>query len=391
MTIIHYTYNIIQEDIISDYIVQIVSYQKRIGLKVEVVTNLTDLKKIINKERVDILHIHGCWDYNAYICAKEAKKNDSAIIVSPHWQLNYIIRKKEKPMRKILYTFFYQRKLIKMADSIIVTANKEKEEIKKELHWNKKIEVIPTNILNSQVAEQTVLEYFKLVYNKIIDTRYRIYMGEDTEIRSILDLLYIGLQKNDESIDSMLPSENILKLKKLTITQWKRILLMADDENIRDYIDIAIEKLKIETPNINTKEIIRYYPNNPKDKNNLENEDIIVSIFIKREKIENTIQDETEAIKKITTMIVNSNNLIKTRKFTLRHLANIYREIRFSDYNEDKLYNIVRKINTLKLSRHIIYILSSWLYLEEGFRPFKYLSNKRTVKIINNIINKYDK
>ena len=74
MTIIHYTYNIIQEDIISDYIVQIVSYQKRIGLKVEVVTNLTDLKKIINKERVDILHIHGCWDYNAYICAKEAKK-----------------------------------------------------------------------------------------------------------------------------------------------------------------------------------------------------------------------------------------------------------------------------------------------------------------------------
>lgn len=62
MTIIHYTYNIIQEDIISDYIVQIVSYQKRIGLKVEVVTNLTDLKKIINKERVDILHIHGCWE-----------------------------------------------------------------------------------------------------------------------------------------------------------------------------------------------------------------------------------------------------------------------------------------------------------------------------------------
>ena len=146
---------------------------------------------------------------------------------------------------------------------------------------------------------------------------------------------------------------------------------------MRDYANIGIERLQLAVPNINTSRILRYNPNMPKTENMLDSLKIETNNFIIKNRYESVKAEEGETIKQIITMFANAKVLLQQKKFSLLHLAQLYRIIRFEDYDEDLLMIVLRRMHLIKFARRIMYILSTYLYLEDGYIPFASLNDKK--------------
>ena len=193
-------------------------------------------------------------------------------------------------------------------------------------------------------------------------------------------LLHTGLQQ--DPTNKIIPSKGLLELRGLTPQQWQRILICADDEFVRDYVDIGIERLLLVIPNINTPDISRYKPYMQKIEGELEKTKIEVGNFLLKSRYENAKEGEEDTIKQIGTMLAHAKVLLKQRKFSLLHLSQIYQVIRFEDYNEERLLITLRRMRLLKFARRMVYILSEYLYLEDGYAPFVPLNDKKIRPII---------
>lgn len=69
------------------------------------------------------------------------------------------------------------------------------------------------------------------------------------------------------------------------------------------------------------------------------------------------------------------------------HLCNLHTLIKYNDYDEDQLKDILKRMQLYKFSRRMIKILEEFTQLEEGFMPLIPLDDKHT-KQIRNIFNK---
>ena len=63
MRIIHYIDRLKAGDLLSDSILRLTTAEKEYA-DVLTVTRNDDFKKIISKEKPDVVHIHACWDYH---------------------------------------------------------------------------------------------------------------------------------------------------------------------------------------------------------------------------------------------------------------------------------------------------------------------------------------
>ena len=65
MRIIHYIDRLKAGDLLSDSILRLTTAEKEYA-DVLTVTRNDDFKKIISKEKPDVVHIHACWDYPGF-------------------------------------------------------------------------------------------------------------------------------------------------------------------------------------------------------------------------------------------------------------------------------------------------------------------------------------
>ena len=384
MRVLHLTYKIKKGELLSDYLTILITKEKAQSVEVEVATTEKEFTKMLSSFKPDIVHIHSCWKLNTFVCAKKAKRFGCALLFSPHGELSPLAMKLEEPMRKKVRSITYQRKVVQMADAVLATSEKEKNEIL-QLGWNKRIDSVPSCLLNHSISTEEMAVNIIKIYTKVIDTRYRRNM-DNLEWLCLCALLHTGLQQ--DPTNKIIPSKGLLELRGLTPQQWQRILICADDEFVRDYVDIGIERLLLVIPNINTPDISRYKPYMQKIEGELEKTKIEVGNFLLKSRYENAKEGEEDTIKQIVTMLAHAKVLLKQRKFSLLHLSQIYQVIRFEDYNEERLLITLRRMRLLKFARRMVYILSEYLYLEDGYAPFVPLNDKKIRPIIEKIINK---
>ena len=65
----------------------------------------------------------------------------------------------------------------------------------------------------------------------------------------------------------------------------------------------------------------------------------------------------------------------------MRHLAELYDEVKYADYDETRFVEITKEMKLSKFSRRMLQILADDVYLEEGFMPDKPLDDRKTKKI----------
>lgn len=384
MRILHLTYKIKKGELLSDYLTLLITNEKAQSAEVEVATTKKEFSKMLSSFKPDIVHIHTCWKLNAFVCAKKAKRSGCALLFSPHGELSPLAMKSEEPLLKKIRSVAYQRKTVRMVDAVLATSKQEMNDIA-QLGWNKRIDFVPSCLLNHSISANEMATNVLQVYTKVIDTRYRRYM-DSLEWQCLCAILHTGLQQ--DPANKIIPSNRLLELRGLTPQQWQRMLICADDEFVRNYVDIGIERLLLVTPNVETSKILRYKPYMQKAEGELERTKIETNNFFAKSRYENAKEEEEDTIKQIATMLANAKVLLKQKRFSLLHLSQIYQIIRFEDYDEDRLLVILRRMRLLKFARRMVHILSEYLYLEDGYAPFAPLDDKKVRPIIESIINK---
>ncbi len=376
MYIIHYIHHIINDHLLADYVTMLAEGQAGYA-EIKVMTHKDGIAAMLGKKTPDIVHIHSCWDYKASRVADYARKKGVAVVFSPHRQLNQLYRRKEHPIAKSFRTIAYQRRMTIHADALLVCSDRERDELLR-LGWQKRIGIVKNSLLcNSFSTEEMSLESLQF-YHKVIDTRYRLSISRQ-EYDCISYLLSLSLS---DEITNYLPSTEKLKsLQTLTEAQWKRILLYADDEDIRPYLQDAAKSLDMKIPPIDSKNILRFSPSRPKQNGLLEKKEWLNNSAFAKQWTEELDETSSAILRNIATMLANSKFLIRKRRFSMRHLCELYIAIKYQEYDEDQLKCILKELHLYRFSRRIIQIMAKWLHLEEGFIPLSPLDDIGTVKL----------
>lgn len=377
MRIIHYIDSIQAGNLLSDYFLRLTTAQKE-HADVKTVTRKDNFKKLLADSRPDIVHIHTCWDYQAATYARRAARQGCAVVFSPHWELDGRSRTSEQKRTKQLKTLFYQKKMVQRVDALLVTTERERQDILRS-DWTKRIDVVPDSLLNSQLDDDSMAQQTIAFYRKVLDTRYQFAMTA-MEKDAIPSLLHTGLAQ--ETTHNLLPSDQLLNLRSLNPEQWRRILIYADDEGVREIVDNSISRLQLNAPAIDTAAIRRYALLSPKETEPINAEKLTGNQPLTRQRLNDNLKQEETLLKKIATMMANTRQVERKDTLSLRLLADLYTAIKYNDYDEDRLAELLRRMRIYRYSRRIIQLLADKIHMREGFMPFPPLNDRRTKGII---------
>lgn len=103
-----------------------------------------NFQQIIDQVKPDIIHINVIWMLQCYIVHSIARANKIKVVLSPHGMTEPWILNRHR-IKKKLALFLYQKKSLKTADRIHVTAQSEKDNFLK-LEYNSNVKMIPNGI-----------------------------------------------------------------------------------------------------------------------------------------------------------------------------------------------------------------------------------------------------
>lgn len=186
---------------------------------------------------------------------------------------------------------------------------------------------------------------------------------------------------HDETM-SLLDSDRLLTLRGLKPDEWRRIFLYGDDEDLRQIIDTAAERIQLSLPAIDTSKISRYPTDCPKMMGSLPGDRLVGGNKLLARKLRETTEDDSEDLRQLTAMLLNTRTLLRKRQMSARHLAELYEEIKYVDYDETRFVEITKEMKLNKFLCRILQVLADEAYLEEGFMPDKPV-NDRSVKKLN--------
>ena len=235
------------------------------------------------------------------------------------------------------------------------------------------------SVLNSQLSDDNMAQQTIAFYRKVLDTRYQFAMTA-MEKDAIPSLLHAGLAR--ETTHNLLPSDQLLNLRSLNPEQWRRILLYADDEGIRDIVDNSISRLQLHAPAIDTAAIQRYILLSPKETESVDSKKLTGNQPLIRQRLNDNLKQEDALLKEIATMMANTRQVERKDTLSLRLLADLYTTIKYNDYDEDRLAELLRHMRIYRYSRRIIQLLADKIHLKEGFMPFPPLNDRRTKGIV---------
>ena len=100
-------------------------------------------------------------------------------------------------------------------------------------------------------------------------------------------------------------------------------------------------------------------------------DDLLLAGETAKEKWRTVLQDESDALKRVVTLLLNARTLSRRNEFSLRHLCDLYAAIKFLDYDEEELKAILPRFSAVGFSRRAVAVLGRRLLLTEGFMPLR--------------------
>ncbi|MBR5688007.1 MAG: hypothetical protein IKX36_08625 [Prevotella sp.] len=351
--------------------------RKRENRFVNLVSLQSRFLQVLYSVMPDIVHVHGCWSYvGSKICIWSKNRNFD-VIISPHEQLNQDVINDKFWSKRLPAILFYQRKQIKRASALFSNSNKETKSLKK-LGWNRRIEMplITEEIAMDAIpASERESEGLYTLYQKVTDSTYYQKMHEH-EKAAFSALLHTGLAEDDET--RLLNAQSILNLRNLNLASWRRIFLLATDQDVLQIVETGITRMQLSVPNIHTASIARYGSKNDTATTPLSSRQLFTSSK-KSQKQLSTINNKD--FRAIYVMLENIKALIRSGRLRVRHLCDYYSLIRHIDIDEDTLLKSMKSVGDDRFMGRIHQVLQEMLYLEPGFMPVAAIDDRGTEKI----------
>lgn len=324
----------------------------------------------------DVVHVHGCWSYvGSKICTWSRNRNFE-VVISPLGQLNPSVINDKFWSKRLPAILLYQRKQIKRADALFSGSTKETKALKK-LGWNKHIESVEDTEEETTVRRDAALESAAqtALYQKVTDSTYYAKMHEH-EKAAFGALLHTGLAEEDET--RLLDAQSILNLRNLSGPSWRRLFLLAADQDVTPVVETGISRMQLSAPHIDATIINRYGGTNSTPTTPLSNR----QLFTSSKKIQKKLSTiNNKEFKSIFIMLENIKAMLHSDRLRIRHLCEYYQKIRHIDLDEDALLKEMESVDDDRFMGRIHQILQEMLYLEPGFTPVAAIDDSGTEKI----------
>ena len=337
--------------------VSLLSEGMRLSADVQVATSLSEFKTRFQQQNPDIVHCHGCWQYAIVSAAHMARKRGARVVLTPHGQLQPWVLEEHSLHEKLQKALLWQRRSVEQAYALIAFGKMELKHLQK-LKWNPRIEMILNALITNSTTPQEMCSQTYAVYQKVLDSNTLEQMDEHS-LNMLATIIKAGTlgdarwcQKSEywnQRID------------------WRRLLIYAEHQNIRNYVDYGITILGLSALSLDTEHLPAYFPESYQRPQSI------------KKLIGNYKGDETDYLLRMIRQIEKQPLML--------HLIELTRELYRESVNDDRLKVALEEKGLTKYASRLMQVLSEQTLLEEGFMPIDSLDDRGTQQIRNNINN----
>lgn len=317
----------------------------RQSTEIRTADSVSALRKAIQEQKPDIIHCHGCPSVTAARTIFSALRKGARLVLTLHGQLEPWADDRQRDIS----TIYWKKEFVRTAYSVILLGRLERTNFVR-MGWNTRIEEIHNAVTTNTISNREMCAATFAVYQKVLDSNTLALMDERTEhmLRAIIKVGIMG----DRRWVSTLPSEPI---------DWRHLLLYAEHENIRNYVDYGISLLRCSVPAIDTSRIAVYFPEGYTTPRPI------------RELIGEYQGKETDYLLRIITQIRQQPLLL--------HLIELTRELYRDTVDDERLSEVLEEKKLTDFARSLMQVLSEQTGLNEGYMPLPPVDNKLTRQI----------
>ena len=321
--------------------------------ELQAVSNLADFKTVCKSFEPDIVHCHGCWQYGIVNAGNFARKQGARIVLSPHGQLEPWVFEEKPLQEKFHKTALWQKPFVEKAYALIAFGKMEQQYLE-ELKWNPRIEVIHNAVITNSTTREKMCSQTFSVYQKVLDSNVLEQMDEATQ-QLMATIIKAGTLGDRRWVELTVPET----------VDWRRMLIYAEHQNIRNYVDYGINILGLSAVSLDTEHLPAYFPESyqrPKSIKNL---------------IDDYKGDETDYLLRMIRQIEKQPLLL--------HLIELTRELYRDTVNDDLLQEVLEEKKLTKFASRLMQVLHEQTLLDEGYLPIEPLDDRGTHKIRESI------
>lgn len=338
--------------------------------------NRREFLKYLLSVNPDVVHIHGCWDYNISCTERWALQRGYPIVLSLHGGLDdSILRErfwKEKLPRLIIYQWYAVR------HATVLHADSETEyKGLQQLGWRKRMVMIPLGKTPEQL--QQMCDAFHALYQKAIDTTARNTL-KNKERRWLWTLLRISATPPNAQLFAE-EVHDVRKLRndmasELSAHHWRTIQIYAIDHGVQKKLQEGVKRIQGEIPDVMEKVPPRFMKKEPL---HLQKSDTSLQKLRDYEgkDIEKLL---AERFYRLYSMLIR-HRYVEGWEHPYCILLEIYSIIRWQEYDETTLCEMLRKLSLTEFAERLFAIMMEYLDLPIGFMPLDPREDKETEKI----------
>lgn len=323
------------------------------------VDNSAAFRTQLQEQQPDIVHCHGCSQYTLARAAQTARRRGARVVITLHGQLEPWVTSEQRVQDKLGKTLLWQKAYIGRAYAIITLGKLERSNFI-ELGWNRRVEEIHNAVTTNTITNAEMCSKTFAVYQKVIDSN-TIEALDDLDLDALSTIIKAGITGDKRwcsSLESVNYPQNL---------DWRRLLIYAEHEHIRNYVDYGISILGLPTPAIDTEHIDAYFPDNYTKPNPL------------KEIIGDYQGNETDYLLRMIRQIQKQPLLL--------HLIELTRELMRDTVNDELLAETLDNKKLSNYARSLIQVLSEQTGLDEGYMPLPPADNRLTERIRKQLAN----
>ena len=339
----------------------------------------------------DIIHIHSINGRMAWMAYRFAVKNRIPYVVSTckefmDWNFHY-----RYATRKLPLFLLFQHRMLKDAAALHFMTTQEEERMNT-LSWHPAIKAKKAlnckgrTITYAKMTDSGTIDCDRVnaqmqqLYRKVADSNPFMLMSiDDRRMENELLALGVALAKTEGDENKIfLPLDSIRdRAQKLKEENWRLIQLHSDSQGILQTVVKAMEWLVPGKGRLQTNTVDRF--DDGRELVFLETARAHIRVSRTRQLCDSYSRYTVE--KKICIMLLNLKLLIDKGRVSRKNIADMYAVLRFENYNEYVLNNMLDEIGMKKFFRRIIAVLNNSMLLEEGFMAMD-MNTDRTEKHI---------
>ncbi len=328
--------------------------------------NKRRFRKVMDEVHPDIINIHSCWSrLMTSIVEWNEKYYKRPLVLSTHKLL--MPWHKTTKLKRRLQMKLYQHRIIEQADVILVDTPQETN-----IQTNKHVVTIPNAVYSHSCTEEDMRREYSYIHAALSNSKPYLFMSEEERRKEAMLLREAVMHKPHRS--ERLKNEDELN------ESYRKIILHAQYEGtlnmLLPFLPNGAKEYADNTPH--------YIYNSKKSLDPL----LSVKTLSRKSLITSVGKEEhaTEEELKIVKLLVNVRYEIVHNTISQRHLVELYRELKTTEYDEDTLNVMLLRMGLHQDTARLMQLLKDFYMLEEGFMPMEPLDDKVTKTIKDKLL-----